>query len=166
MKHYLIIILAVCFPVLTALVAQDPGGGDHVGNYNFKIEIDGVTQSSFESLEGISAEIEVIEYQDGTDNLLRKRPGRAKFGNITLKKGYVTNTELFDWWKEVAFNPENSPRRVVTVMLMDSMTNNPLQTWELFECFPKSWKVSSLDGKGNDVLTEEIEIAVEFLKMK
>lgn len=28
-------------------------------------------------------------YQDGDDKVLRKRPGRARYGDITLKKGYV-----------------------------------------------------------------------------
>ena len=32
------------------------------------------------------------------------------------------------------------------------------------ECFPKSWKMASLDGKGNDVMTEEITIIAEQVK--
>jgi hypothetical protein len=34
-----------------------------------------------------------IEYQDGDDLLLRKRPGRTKYGNITLSKAYATDAE-------------------------------------------------------------------------
>ena len=35
-----------------------------------------------------------VEYQDGDDLILRKRPGRAKYGDITLKKGYVFNPDI------------------------------------------------------------------------
>ncbi|MCF7925986.1 MAG: hypothetical protein K9L74_00215 [Candidatus Izimaplasma sp.] len=34
------------------------------------------------------------EYQDGDDLLLRKRPGRAKYGDITLKKSYVLDDPI------------------------------------------------------------------------
>jgi hypothetical protein len=34
-----------------------------------------------------------IEYQDGDDLLLRKRPGRTKYGNITLSKAYDADAE-------------------------------------------------------------------------
>jgi type VI protein secretion system component Hcp len=36
----------------------------------------------------------VTEYQNGDDPLLRKRPGRTKYSNITLKRGYVSDGEL------------------------------------------------------------------------
>ena len=32
------------------------------------------------------------------------------------------------------------------------------------ECFPTQWKMASLDGKGNDVMTEEITIIAEQVK--
>ena len=34
--------------------------------------------------------------------LPRKRPGRTKYSNITLKRGYVHNAELRNWWKTAA----------------------------------------------------------------
>ena len=33
-----------------------------------------------------------------------------------------------------------------------------------YETFPRQWKMASLDGKGNDVLTEEMTIAHESIK--
>ncbi len=39
-----------------------------------------------------------------------------------------------------------------------------IKRWNCFECFPKSWKRSSLDGKGNDVLTEEMVIVIEWFE--
>ena len=38
---------------------------DHLGAYNFSVEISGVEAGKFKSIEGLDAEIEVIEFQDG-----------------------------------------------------------------------------------------------------
>ena len=50
-----------------------------MGAYNFTIDIEGVNAGYFKGVDGLQAEIEVIEFQDGDDYFLRKRPGRAKF---------------------------------------------------------------------------------------
>jgi hypothetical protein len=62
---------------------------DHIGAYNFMVDIEGVNAGYFKNVDGISAEIEVIEYQNGDDPMtLRKRPGRAK---VVLTGGYLPN---------------------------------------------------------------------------
>ncbi|MCB1185762.1 type VI secretion system tube protein Hcp [bacterium] len=38
---------------------------------------------------------DVIEYQDGNDLVLRKRPGRVRYGNVTLKRGLMNSPELW-----------------------------------------------------------------------
>ena len=58
---------------------------DHVGAYNFMVEISGVNAGYFRSVDGLSfADHKLIEFQDGDDLFLRKRPGRAKFGALTV----------------------------------------------------------------------------------
>ena len=71
---------------------------DPVGVYNFSIEISGVNAGYFQSVSGLGAEIEVVEFQDGDDLRLRKRPGRERFDDVTLKKGYIVTSDLQDWW--------------------------------------------------------------------
>ena len=134
---------------------------DHIGAYNFKVEINGVTAGSFKSVDGLSCTIEVIEYQDGEDLKLRKRPGRHKYGDITLKKGYIYNTQLEEWWNNTIQGKYD--RRDISIILFDNM-GGEITRWDCFECFPKEWKISGLDGKGNDVVTEEISFVVEDVK--
>ena len=74
---------------------------DLIGNFNFKVEIEGVTQGAFKNVEGLDSETEVVEYQDGEDIVLRKRPGRTKYSNLTLKRGYINTDELWNWRKAV-----------------------------------------------------------------
>ena len=135
---------------------------DHVGAYNFTVEISGVAAGFFKGVDGINAEIEVIEFQDGDDLFLRKRPGRAKFGDVTLKKGYIVTEELQTWWRDCRDGKYD--RRDIAINLRGN-DEGVIRTWNLFGCWPKQWKVNGFDGKGNDVVTEEITFVVEDMQI-
>jgi len=140
---------------------------DPVGNYNFRVEIGGVSVAHFMSCDGLSIEQEVIEFQMGSDPLLRKRPGRVKYGDVTLKKGYVASTVLNDWIEQARCGNGQYERKNMSIILHDNSdpgAGGEIKRWNCFECFPKSWKISTLDGKGNDVLTEEVTIVVEWFE--
>jgi phage tail-like protein len=138
--------------------------GDPIGNYNFKVEIDGVDAGHFTAVDGLSIEQEVVEYQNGDDFLLRKRPGRVKYGDITLKKGYINSTILNDWIEQARCGNGQYDRKSMSIILHDNTADGEIKRWNCFECFPKSWKMSSLDGKGNDVLTEEMVVVIEYFE--
>lgn len=146
----------------TTATADDRRELDHIGAYNFSVEIEGITAATFKSVGGLSAEIEVIEYQDGEDIILRKRPGRAKFGDVTLKKGFTLNEELLAWWQTAVQGRQQ--RRNVQIHLHDPNTQDRVATWNLIGCWPKQWKVNGFDGKGNDALVEEITLVVEDIR--
>jgi phage tail-like protein len=134
-------------------------GHDHIGQYNFKVEIDGVTEAAFKAVDGLDSETEIIEYQDGDDMILRKRPGRTKYSNITCKRGYVTTTELWDWRKTVMDG--GVQRKSGSIVLMNDKSEEVMR-YNFFEAWPAKWKGFSLDGKGADVAVEEIEFVVEY----
>lgn len=141
--------------------------GDPIGNYNFKVEIDGVDAGHFTAVDGLSIEQEVVEFQNGDDPLTRKRPGRVKYGDITLKKGYIATTILNDWIEAARCGHGDYTRKDMSIVLHDNTDpdqGGEIKRWNCFECFPKSWKMSSLDGKGNDVLTEEMVIVIEWFE--
>lgn len=131
---------------------------DHIGQFNFRVEIDGVTQAAFKACEGLDSETEVIEYQDGDDIILRKRPGRTKYSNITLKRGYVSSVDLWDWRKKVMDGKVD--RKSGSVILLND-TGDEVMRYNFFEAWPAKWKGFTLDGKGTDVAVEELEFVVE-----
>ena len=169
MKKYSLIIvspvIAVMILVLTilpvsAIQRRDDAFGDPIGNYHFRVEIEGVDAGQFTEVDGLRIEQEVIEYQNGDDPLTRKRPGRVTYGEITLKKEYTSESILNDWIEMARTSNADYTRKNMSIVLFDQ-NDQEIKRWNLFECFPKSWKISSLDGKGNDVLTEEIVIVIE-----
>ena len=151
---------------LHAASVKTTDNSDLIGNYSFRVEIDGVDVGSFSQVDGLSIEQEVIEYQNGDDPLLRKRPGRVKYGNITLKRGYFASSVLNDWIETARLGNGNYERKNVSIILEDNSGSSTtgIKRWNLFEAFPISWKLAPLDGKGNDVLTEGIVIAIEWFE--
>ncbi len=133
-------------------------GHDHIGQFNFKVEIDGVTQGAFKTVDGLDSETEVVEYQDGNDLILRKRPGRTKYSNIVLKRGYVNTEELWEWRKRVM---EGKVDRKSGSIILCNDSGDEVMRYNFFEAWPCKWKGFSLDGKGTDVAVEELEFVVE-----
>lgn len=134
---------------------------DHIGNFNFKVEIEGVTQGAFRNVEGLDSETEIVEYQNGDDIILRKRPGRTKYANITLKRGYINNDELWQWRKKVI---EGVIERKSGSVILCGDDGSEVMRYNFFEAWPCKWKGFSLDGKGTDVNVEEVELAVEKIE--
>ena len=66
--------------------------------YNYKVEIDGITEASFSEVSGFDASVDVIEYRTGDEgvNWSRKMNGLTKFGNVTLKWGMTSSLSFYD----------------------------------------------------------------------
>jgi phage tail-like protein len=134
---------------------------DHIGNFNFHLEVEGLTAGTFRNVEGLDSETEIVEYQDGDDLTLRKRPGRTKFSNIVLKRGYVSSDELWQWRKKVM---DGSVERKSGSVILCNDAGDPVMRYNFFEAWPCKWKGFTLDGKGTDAVIEEVELVIERLE--
>ena len=108
----------------------------------------------------MDSETEVIEYQDGEDIVLRKRPGRTKYSNLTLKRGYINTDELWKWRKAVI---DGKVERKSGSVILCGDDGGEIMRYNFFEAWPSKWKGFTLDGKGTDVNVEEMELAIERL---
>jgi len=129
------------------------------GNYHFVLEVDGIVTGAFSEVSGLRAELEVIEYMDGDDLVLRKRPGRAKYGNITLRRGFARRSPVLEWFERISSGAVES--RDVNIILYDDQSRL-VGTWKLTGCWPKQWKVGDLKS-GDPALVEEIVLVTETL---
>ena len=137
---------------------------DPYRSFNFRVEIDGIAVGSFSEVSGLSSDGDVVEYRNGDDVPLhvRKLIGLCKFSNITLKRGYTQNRELWNWRKNIVNGIAD--RRDGSVVLMDEERNDVLR-WN----FTGGW-IHKIDGptfnaKGNEVGIESLEIVVESLNL-
>ena len=78
-----------------------------------------------------------------------------------MKRGYINNTELWDWRKKVI---EGKVERKAGSIILCGDDGSEIMRYNFFEAWPSKWKGFTLDGKGNDVTVEELELAVEKIE--
>ena len=138
---------------------------DHIPNSNFKVEIEGVDAGSFTEVDGLESAIEVEEYADGDDLTVHKRPGRATYCNIILRRGFTFPSHgsvLFNWYKD-AVNGQYS-RKSLSIIILDNAANE-IMRYNVFEAWPCRWRFGALSALGNGTIVEEIEIAIEKIEL-
>jgi phage tail-like protein len=133
--------------------------------FQFIVEIDGISGAGFQEVGGIDATTDVVEYREGGMLLgTRKMPGQTKHSNLSLKRGYTSDTRLWDWYRLVMIgSPETAIRKNISIVQHD-MTGQEVMRWNLFSAFPVKYTAASYNAKGNDLSIESLEIAYERIE--
>ncbi len=133
-------------------------------SYQFLVEIDGITNARFQEVGGIDATIDVTEYREGGDLLgTRKFPGQTKHSNLSLKRGFTDDTQLYDWFSLVMTGSTENIRRNISVVQID-MSGTEVFRWNLYQAFPVKYTVPAFNAKGNDLSIETLEVAYERIE--
>jgi phage tail-like protein len=142
------------------------------GSFNFLVDLGtGDTASvraGFQEVSGLNMEVTTAEYRNGNEavNHVRKINGIYKVGDITLKRGLIGATDLYEWIKAVR-EGDQSARRSVTIQLRDEAGQNTVMTWRLTNARPTKWTGPSLNAKGGtDVAIEELVLVCEDLTIE
>lgn len=137
---------------------------DPYGGFNFLVEIDGVASAGFSGVSGLSAEIEPIDYREGSDPMtVRKLPGLRKFTNVTLTRGLTANRDLWQWFKTGLDGALQ--RRTVRIVLLDD-DRTPVARWTLRAAWIARWEGPQLMAHRSDVAIEAIELVHEGLDLE
>jgi phage tail-like protein len=127
--------------------------------FNFLIEIDNLTTAGFTEMTGFNTESDIIEYREGSDpNYVRKLPALTKFGNVTLKRGYTQNRELWEWRKTTLQGM--TERRSGAIILLDE-ARQPALRWNFFEAWVNKYEGPALNATANEASIESIEFVME-----
>jgi phage tail-like protein len=135
---------------------------DPYRGFNFRLEVDGLTIAAFSEVSGLVAEGDPVDYREGADmvNSARKLPGLRKYGNITLKRGYTQNKELWAWYRNIANGDPD--RRNGAIVLMDEAHKDVLR-WNFRNAWPNKVEGPSFNATGNEVAMESVELVHEGL---
>ena len=143
-----------------------PATGDRNDPYsafNFLVEIDGVTVAGFSECSGLTTETDPIEYRNGNEDItVRKLPGLRKYTNISLKRGFTQDKDLWEWRKKV-INGETE-RQPGSIVLLDEARGEALR-WNFRDGWPCKWEGPSVNAKNNEVAIETLEICHEGLEL-
>jgi phage tail-like protein len=134
---------------------------DHWGGFRFKIEIEQIAAGAFTAVDGLSAEVEMIEYQGGQDLYPRQIPGRPKVAPIVLKKGYINTAVLWDWMKKTMDG--DVEHKSASVILFADDNNTEVVRYNLFEVWPSRWQGFQMDAQSSNAMIEELELQVRHI---
>ena len=149
-------------------MADDGDGPDNfdwpIPKFYFRVKFESLDgPSSFQEVQGLDAEPEVIEFIPGdspnfnTANL----SGTTRSGNVTMRKGvFGREQRLIDYFNLLNAGPPK--RENVVIQLLDE-TDSPVMTWTLTGAFPTKISGIDLQTEGDEVALESMELAYERL---
>lgn len=137
---------------------------DPLRNFRFRLEIDQITQGYFSEVNIGDTTTEAIDYREGTEPThVRKLPGLTKYGNITLKWGVTDSMELYEWHKKIVAGGIGDQRKTVKIVVIDEAGADKA-SFLVSEAWPTKYDPSDLNGKGNEVFIELLELVNEGIE--
>jgi phage tail-like protein len=137
---------------------------DPLRNFRFRLEIDQITQAHFSEVAIGETVTDPVDYREGNEPThVRKLTGLTKFGNITLKWGVTDSTELYEWHKKIVAGQVQSNRKSVKIIAMDEAGADQA-SFLVSEAWPTKYDPSDLNGKGNEVFIEVLELVNEGIE--
>lgn len=144
---------------------------DPYTNFNFLVDL-GTGESSgpdagFEEVHLPPMWVDVIEYRNGNDkqNSARKLAGLEHVGNLVLKRGIIGSLALYQWYNDVR-NGNQGAVRTVTIQLQNEDRTAVVMAWRLLRARIVKITFGPLNGRGNDVAMECVELAGDRLEME
>ncbi|OIP28983.1 MAG: hypothetical protein AUK47_28565 [Deltaproteobacteria bacterium CG2_30_63_29] len=131
---------------------------DPFGTFAFKIVIGGIAQGYFQEVSGLSAQIEIVEVQEGgRNNTTRKLVGQGKFPNLVLKRGFCTGTLL-----QALMEFHDSRNRINgSIEMYSNKGSKMVASWTFTNGVPVKWDGPQLSVSQNAIAVESLEIAHE-----
>src|SRR5262245_39542454 len=113
---------------------------DPAAEFRFYVEIDGLLEGAFAECSGMRAEREVIKVNEGgLNHYAHHLPGRVTYSDITLRKGVMFSTALWDWFYKGAEDGYGLLRDV-TITHYSSYFNIPARWYNIKDSFPTAWE--------------------------
>ena len=117
--------------------------------------------AGFTECTGLEMTLDLEDYNEGGNNgTVLKFPKRAKYSEITLKKGITKNTELFDWF--YGFTQGFGKRKDGVITLRDSR-HKPHTVWGFKRGLPTKYSGPQLNAQQSSAAIQAITITHEGL---
>jgi phage tail-like protein len=134
---------------------------DPYKNFRFRVEIQGIAVASFAEASIPDSTTDPVDYREGLDSpYSRKLSGPTKYGNLTLKKGLTDSMDMYNWRKQVEDSGAINARKSISLVLVDEEGKDKSR-WNIFEAWPTKYSSSGFDAKGNAVVIDTFELALE-----
>jgi len=146
-----------------------PGASDYDAYQakNFAIEIGGIQLASFQEVDGLKSEVDVVELlengMDGRTRLVLTPAAGSKRAEITLKRGKNASLDLWEWHDLVLKGKIADARKEGSVVIQD-FENQEVARWNFYNAWPSKISTSALKAGGNEIVMEELTIVAERIE--
>ena len=136
--------------------------------FHFKVEVLGLTPVAddlrFVEVGGLALEVATEDVPEGGENrFVQRYPGRAKYGDLVLKRGLLKTSEVWNWARQCIEDLDVQPRDVNVTLL--NPDHEPLMTWHVIGAFPVKWSVSDLNATANAFVVETLTLAYRHFRL-
>ncbi|HET9363316.1 MAG TPA: phage tail protein [Vicinamibacterales bacterium] len=129
-------------------------------SFHFRVDVLGLSKGNdvrFSEVSGLSLEVLTEEVAEGGENrFVQKYPGRVKYPELLLKRGYLVKSDVFGWIRDCVERDQIEPRNVDVMLLNEA--HEPLVTWHVVNAFPTKWATSDLNASSNTVVIETLQL--------
>ena len=135
------------------------------GGFHFRVEVLGLNLTPeddlrFTEVGGLSLELAMEEQPEGGENrFVQKYPGRAKYGDLTLKRGLLPRSEVWRWVRRCTDELQIEPKNIDVTLLNEE--HQPLMTWHLIGAWPVKWAVADLNASANAFVVESLQLSYQ-----
>lgn len=132
--------------------------GSPANGYFYELEADGVSVGFFIECINMGMNTEVVEYQDGDDLVLRKRPARTKANDIIFRRPYDGDSDIWNWRKVIQDGFYD--RKDCSLICYDEF-GTEIARFLLYNAWPARLVTEyGEDGVGYELLTLTFEILI------
>jgi phage tail-like protein len=140
---------------------------DPLVSFSFSLDIQGIVGGFFSEVSGLGSETEVIDHkvmaQGAKSEIIRKIPGRMKWGDITLKRGITDIMDVWNWRKMVEDGDIGGARKNGSIMMYNQSMELVAQ-WDFVNAWPSKVSGPSIQADSNALGVEEMTIVHEGIK--
>ena len=136
--------------------------------FHFRVEVLGLPSNAhdvrFTEVSGLTVELGTEEVAEGGENrFVQKFPTRAKYPELVLKRGLLTNSRVLAWIRACIQDFDIQPRNLDVQLLNEQ--HEPLMTWHVVNAYPTRWTVSDLNATSNAVVIESLQFCYQHFNL-
>lgn len=147
---------------------SSPAGANAISdpyrNYNFRLDIQGITRGFFTECSGLEIQVNTISYREaGSSPVVRKLPGPVDYGSVTLRYGLVDASEVWAWFMSAVHG--NVQRKNLSIIMMkDEQDGKPGVQWNLVNAWVSGWRGAPLDALGREAAIETVTLVFDSME--
>ena len=148
-----------------AIANEEAAREDPLVSFHFMFEVQGQVTGYFTEVSGLGSESEVIEQKIVNEKgieIVKKIPGRLKFGDITLKRGITSNLDMWTWRKKVEEGKVGEARMNGSIVMYDQELAEKAR-WNFVNGWPTKISGPSPKADSNEIGVEELVVAHELI---